>query len=202
VERQETITKDSVTVKIDAVVWYRIVHPAKSIIAVADYRNAVHQVALTSLRNIIGQHVLDEVLKARDQINHTLQAIVDAATEPWGVKVEMVEMKDVEIPVTMQRAMAQEAEAVREKRARIIKAEAELEASVKLSQGAKQIAENPIALELRRMQMISEVGAEQNTTTIVLLPSEFVTLAQDLSRRLAPPPATAQPRAQTPKPTA
>ena len=186
VERQETITKDSVTVKIDAVVWYRIVHPAKSIIAVADYRNAVHQVALTSLRNIIGQHVLDEVLKARDSINHTLQAIVDAATEPWGIKVEMVEMKDVEIPVSMQRAMAQEAEAVREKRARIIKAEAELEASVKLSQGAKQIAENPIALELRRMQMISEVGAEQNTTTIVLLPSEFVTLAQDLSRRLAP----------------
>ncbi len=198
VERQETITKDSVTVKVDAVVWYRIVHPAKSIIAVADYRNAVHQVALTSLRNIIGQHVLDEVLKARDTINHTLQTIVDSVTEPWGVKVEMVEMKDVEIPPTMQRAMAQEAEAVREKRARLIKAEAELEASVKLSQGARQIAENPIALELRRMQMISEVGAEQNTTTIVLLPSEFVTLAQDLSRRLNPQPTAAQPRTPAP----
>jgi regulator of protease activity HflC (stomatin/prohibitin superfamily) len=187
VERQETITKDSVTVKIDAVVWYRIINPAKAIISVADYRNAVHQVALTSLRNIIGQHVLDEVLKERDTINRTLQSMVDASTEPWGIKIEAVEMKDVEIPTTMQRAMAQEAEAVREKRARLIKAEAELEASVKLSQGAKQMAENPVALELRRMQMISEVGAEQNSTTIILMPSDFVTLAHNLSERLAPP---------------
>ena len=187
VERQETITKDSVTVKIDAVVWYRIISPAKAIISVADYRNAVHQVALTSLRNIIGQHVLDEVLKERDTINRTLQSMVDASTEPWGIKIEAVEMKDVEIPTTMQRAMAQEAEAVREKRARLIKAEAELEASVKLSQGAKQMAENPVALELRRMQMISEVGAEQNSTTIILMPSDFVTLAHNLSERLAPP---------------
>ncbi len=189
VERQETITKDSVPVKIDAVVWYRIVNPARSIIAVADYRNAVHQVALTSLRNIIGQHVLDEVLKERDTIDHTLQSIVDLATEPWGIKVEMVEMKDVEIPTSMQRAMAQEAEAVREKRARLIKAEAEMEASEKLSLGAKKIAENPVALELRRMQMITEVGAEQNSTTIILMPSDFVTLAENLSARLAPPAA-------------
>ncbi len=189
VERQETITKDSVTVKIDAVLWYRIVQPSKSILSVADYRSAVHQVALTSLRNIIGQHVLDEVLKERDTINHTLQKIVDAATEPWGIQVEAVEMKDVEIPVSMQRAMAQEAEAMREKRARIIKAEAELEASEKLSLGAQRISENPIALELRRMQMISEVGAEQNSTTIILLPSDFVTLAKDISRRLVPAPA-------------
>jgi regulator of protease activity HflC (stomatin/prohibitin superfamily) len=187
VERQETITKDSVTVKIDAVVWYRIVNPAKAIISVTDYRNAVHQVALTSLRNIIGQHVLDEVLKERDTINRTLQGMVDASTEPWGVKIEAVEMKDVEIPTTMQRAMAQEAEAVREKRARLIKAEAELEASVKLSLGAKQMAENPVALELRRMQMISEVGAEQNSTTIILMPSDFITRAHNLSERLAPP---------------
>jgi regulator of protease activity HflC (stomatin/prohibitin superfamily) len=187
VERQETITKDSVTVKIDAVVWYRIINPAKAIISVADYRNAVHQVALTSLRNIIGQHVLDEVLKERDTINRTLQGMVDTSTEPWGIKIEAVEMKDVEIPTTMQRAMAQEAEAVREKRARLIKAEAELEASVKLSLGAKQMAENPVALELRRMQMISEVGAEQNSTTIILMPSDFVTLAHNLSERLAPP---------------
>jgi regulator of protease activity HflC (stomatin/prohibitin superfamily) len=196
VERQETITKDSVSVKIDAVVWYRIVNPAKAIISVADYRNAVHQVALTSLRNIIGQHVLDEVLKERDKINHTLQIIVDKATEPWGVQVEAVEMKDVEIPVTMQRAMAQEAEAVREKRARLIKAEAELEASTKLSLGAKQIAENPVALELRRMQMISEVGAEQNSTTIILMPSDFITMARNISDRLAP--AQPQPRPAQP----
>ncbi|MCB9134180.1 MAG: slipin family protein [Anaerolineales bacterium] len=193
VERQETITKDSVSVKIDAVLWYRIISPSKAIISVADYHSAVHQVALTSLRNIIGQHVLDEVLKERDTINHTLQKIVDTATEPWGIQVEAVEMKDVEIPTSMQRAMAQEAEAMREKRARIIKAEAELEASTKLSLGAKQIAENPVALELRRMQMISEVGAEQNTTTIILMPSDFVNLARDLSNRLAPAPAKPKP---------
>jgi regulator of protease activity HflC (stomatin/prohibitin superfamily) len=142
--------------------------------------------ALTSLRNIVGQHMLDEVLKERDIINHTLQKLVDNATESWGIKVEAVEMKDVEIPVSMQRAMAQEAEAMREKRARIIKAEAELEASEKLSLGAQRIADNPMALELRRMQMISEVGAEQNSTTIILLPSDFVTLAKDISQRLAP----------------
>ena len=199
VERQETITKDSVTIKIDAVVWYRIVNPARAIISVANYSYAVHQVALTSLRNIIGQHVLDEVLKERDSINHTLQKIVDDATEPWGIKVEMVEMKDVEIPVSMQRAMAQEAEAMREKRARIIKAEAEMEASEKLSLGAQRIAENPVALELRRMQMISEVGAEQNSTTIILMPSDFVTMARNISDRLAPPAAPA-PAARTQPP--
>lgn len=192
IERQETITRDSVTVKIDAVLWYRIVSPARAILSVADYRNAVHQMALTTLRNIIGQHILDEVLKERDSINHTLQKIVDDGTEAWGIKVEAVEMKDVEIPVSLQRAMAREAEATREKRARIIKAEAELEASEKLSQGAQRIAENPMALELRRMQMISEVGAEQNTTTIIMLPSDFVTLAKDISQRLSPPPAKPQ----------
>jgi regulator of protease activity HflC (stomatin/prohibitin superfamily) len=184
VEQQETITKDSVTVKVDAVLWYRIVDPAKSVIAVANYRDAVHQVALTSLRNIIGQHVLDEVLKERDSINSTLRSIVDTMTEPWGVQVEIVEMKDVEIPQGMQRAMAREAEAIREKRARIIKAEAELEASEKLSLGAKQIEQNPAALELRRMQMISEVGAEQNSTTIILMPSDFVMLSRELTRFL------------------
>ena len=181
VERQETITKDSVTIKIDAVVWYRVINPARAIISVANYNYAVNQVALTSLRNIIGQHVLDEVLKERDTINHTLQKIVDDATEPWGIKVEMVEMKDVEIPTSMQRAMAQEAEAVREKRARIIKAEAEMESSIKLAEASKIITENPLALELRRMQMITEVGSEQNTTTIIMMPSEFVTMAESLS---------------------
>jgi len=193
VERQETITKDSVTVKVDAVVWFKIVNPAKAIISVADYRNAVYQVALTSLRNIIGQHVLDEVLKERDTINHTLQKIVDVATEPWGIKVEMVEMKDIEIPTTMQRAMAQEAEAMREKRARVIKAEAEMEASEKLSLGAKRMAENPVALELRRMQMISEVGAEHNSTTIILIPSDFTHMAANIAERLSTPANQTQP---------
>jgi len=184
VEQQETITKDSVTIKVNAVVWYKIIDPVKAVIAVANYRAAVYQVALTSLRNIIGQHVLDEVLKERDQINEVLRSIVDEATDPWGIKVEMVEMKDVEIPPGMQRAMAREAEAVREKRARIIKAEAEMEASQKLSAASEEISRNPAALELRRMQMISEVGAEQNTTTIIMMPSDFVTLAHELTQHL------------------
>lgn len=180
-ESQESITKDSVTVKVNAVVWLRIVDPVKSVVSVANYYAASYQVALTSLRNIIGQHVLDEVLKERDKINEALQTVVDQATEPWGVKVEMVEMKDVEIPASMQRAMAQEAQAMREKRARIIKAEAELESSAKLADAARIITENPLGLELRRMQMITEVGSEQNTTTIIMMPSEFVTLAESLA---------------------
>jgi regulator of protease activity HflC (stomatin/prohibitin superfamily) len=181
-ESQESITKDSVTVKVNAVVWLRIDDPIKAVTSVADYFTASYQVSLTSLRNIIGQHVLDEVLKERDKINEALQAVVDQATEPWGVKVEMVEMKDVEIPQSMQRAMAQEAQAMREKRARIIKAEAEMDSSVKLAEASKLIAANPLALELRRMQMITEVGAEQNTTTIIMMPSEFVTLAESISK--------------------
>src|SRR5579859_1551708 len=190
VEPQETITKDSVTIKVNAVLWYRVTDPAKAILEVADFRSAVYQVALTSLRNIIGQHVLDEVLKERDRINDQLRVIVDKDTDPWGALVEMVEMKDVEIPQAMQRAMAREAEAIREKRARIIKAEAELEASQKLSEAAEQITRHPLGLELRRMQMISEVGAEQNTTTIVMMPSEFVTLAKSVGDHLtARPPA-------------
>ncbi|HUL09437.1 MAG TPA: slipin family protein [Candidatus Acidoferrum sp.] len=184
VEQQETITKDSVTIKVDAVLWYRIVDPMKAIIAVQNYNAAVYQVALTTLRNIIGQHLLDEVLKERDRINDVLRGIVDQATEAWGVQVEMIEMKDVEIPEAMQRAMAREAEAIREKRARVIKAEAELEASQKLADGARQMAEHPLALELRRMQMITEVGAEQNSTTIMLMPSDFVNLANGLTRYL------------------
>jgi regulator of protease activity HflC (stomatin/prohibitin superfamily) len=181
-ESQESITKDSVTVKVNAVVWLKISDPIKATVAVANYYAASYQVALTSLRNIIGQHVLDEVLKERDKINEALQTVVDQATEPWGVKVEMVEMKDVEIPSGMQRAMAQEAQAMREKRARIIKAEAEQESSMKLAEASKVITENPLALELRRMQMITEVGAEQNTTTIIMMPSEFVTMAESLGK--------------------
>jgi regulator of protease activity HflC (stomatin/prohibitin superfamily) len=196
VEPQESITKDSVTVKVNAVLWYRVTEPFKAILEVANFRDAVYQVALTSLRNIIGQHVLDEVLKERDQINAKLKTLVDQATDPWGVSVEMVEMKDVEIPQSMQRAMAREAEAMREKRARIIKAEAELDASVKLGEASRIITQNPLGLELRRMQMISEVGAEHNTTTIIMMPSEFVTMAQGLSRHFGPPTGRAVPAEQ------
>ncbi len=181
-ESQESITKDSVTVKVNAVVWLRIVDPIKSIVEVADYYSASYQIALTALRNIIGQHLLDEVLKERTTINNALKAMVDESTEPWGVKVESVEMKDVEIPTGMQRAMAQEAQAVRERRARVIKADAEYEASTKLAEASGLIAANPLALELRRMQMIQEVGAEQNSTTIVLMPSEFISMAEGIAQ--------------------
>ena len=183
VERQETITKDSVTIKVNAVLWFRIMDPVKSVVEVASYYAATYQIALTSLRNIIGQHDLDEILKERDKISAILQQVVDKATDPWGIKVEMVEMKDVELPEGMQRAMAQEAQAVREKRARLIKADAEFEASRKLADASQLMAANPLSLELRRMQMITEVGAEQNTTTIIMMPSEFVTLAESIARK-------------------
>jgi regulator of protease activity HflC (stomatin/prohibitin superfamily) len=178
VDQQETITKDNVPVKVTAVIWYAVTDPTKSVVEVRNVDGAVIQVALTSLRNIIGRHTLDDVLKEQEKLGLDMRLTIDAATEPWGVKVSRVEMRNVEIPETMQRAMAQEAEALREKRARLIKAEAELEASYKLKEAAGLIMENPAGLELRRMQMITEVGAEQNTTTIVMMPSEFVTVAQ------------------------
>jgi regulator of protease activity HflC (stomatin/prohibitin superfamily) len=141
----------------------------------------VTQVALTLLRNLLGRHSLDDLLKEKDKLSEELRQNIDRATEPWGIKVQMVEMKDVVIPQSMQRAMAQEAEALREKRARIIKAEAELEAAAQLKEAASLIMQSPAGLELRRMQMITEVGAEQNTTTIVMMPSEFVSMARALS---------------------
>jgi regulator of protease activity HflC (stomatin/prohibitin superfamily) len=183
-EQQETITRDSVTIKLNAVLWYRIVDAAKSVIVVSEASNAVYQLALTGLRNIIGQHDLDEVLQERDKINQLLKESISGSTAPWGIEVERFEMKDVELPEAMQQVMAMQAEAIREKRARIIKAEAELEASEKLAAASAKMAGNPAALELRRMQMIAEVGAENNSTTVLMIPSDFVTLSQTLSEYL------------------
>lgn len=177
VEKQEAITKDNVPVKVDAVVWYRVTDPARTVVEVQNVHLAVTESALTLLRNAIGRHTLDELLKEMDKLSEELRLALDRATHPWGISVQMVEMKDVVIPVTMQRVMAQEAEAEREKRARIIKAEAELEAAHRLKDAARVIMEHPAGLELRRMQMITEVGAEKNTTTIVMMPSEFVSMA-------------------------
>ena len=181
IESQETITRDSVTIRVNAALWYKVVDPAKSVIAVTDVFAAIYQLALTTLRNTIGQHDLDEVLQARDKINDILRQSVIPATSGWGIEIERLEMKDVELPANMQQVMAMQAEAIREKRARIIKAEAELEASVKLTQASEMMMGNPAALELRRMQMVSEVGAENNTTTIIMIPSDFVTLAKSMS---------------------
>jgi len=182
VEEQEAITKDNVPVKVDAVVWYRVVEPGRSVIEVQKVHEAVTQVALTLLRNLLGRHSLDDLLKEKDKLSDELREYIDHATEPWGIQVQMVEMKDVVIPQSMQRAMAQEAEALREKRARIIKAEAELEAATQLKEAAAVIMQSPAGLELRRMQMITEVGAEQNTTTIVMMPSEFVSMARAIGQ--------------------
>ncbi|MGC1634217.1 MAG: slipin family protein [Candidatus Acidiferrales bacterium] len=183
IEQQETITKDSVTVKVNAVLWFRVNDPKKAVLTVENFRAAVQQVALTSLRNVIGQHDLDEVLKERDKINALLTNVLEN-TSAWGVTVELLEMKDVEIPQDMQRVMAMEAEAMREKRARIIKADAELEASQKLADAAQLMVGNPAALELRRMQMVAEVGAENNSTTVIMMPADFVHFAGSLSKFL------------------
>ena len=183
IEQQEAITRDNVPVKINAVIWRRTVDPRRSVIEVANVEVSVVQIAATALRNVIGQHTLDDVLKEQEAISRALQISIDHVTEPWGVKVERVEMKNIEIPESMQRAMAQEAEALREKRARQIKAQAELEAAALLRQAAETIMQSPAGLELRRMQMITEVGAEQNTMTIIMMPSEFVEMARSFAER-------------------
>ncbi|NEQ66190.1 MAG: slipin family protein [Symploca sp. SIO1B1] len=175
---QEAVTADSVTIKVNAVLYYRILEPSRAINKVENYQMAVYQAAMTTLRNVVGQNILDDVLQNRDKINHKVQEIVDEITESWGVVIERVEIKDVEIPSAMQRAMAKEAEAVREKRARLIKASAEQEASLKLSEASQKIVENPAALELRRLQMLTEIGSENNTTTLVMMPSDIITLAK------------------------
>lgn len=183
VEQQEAMTRDNVPVKANAVIWYKVVKPDLAIIEVQNVRTAVIQVALTTLRNAIGQHSLDDVLKEREKIADILKERIDQVTEGWGVEVQNVEMKNVEIPESMQRAMAQEAEALREKRARIIKAEAEHEAALKLREAADEIMKTPASLELRRMQMLTEIGAEQNTMTVVMMPSEFVEAAKAFTER-------------------
>ncbi len=181
VEQQVSITKDNVPVKVDAVVWYCIVDPARAVVRLREVDTAITQISLTTLRNIIGRHTLDDVLKEKDKLSEEMRKTIDDVTEPWGVQVQMVEMKDVVIPESMQRAMAQEAEALREKRARIIKAEAEMEAAERLRDASQIIMDSPAGLELRRMQMITEVGAEQNSMTVVMMPSEFVSMARAIS---------------------
>lgn len=195
IEPQETVTADSVTIRVNAVLYYRILDPVKAINRVENYELAVYQIALTTLRNVVGQNILDDVLQNRDKINLKVQEIVDEITEPWGIVIERVEMKDVEIPTSMQRAMAKEAEAVREKRARIIKASAEQEASLKLAEASQNISAYPAALELRRLQMLTEIGAENNTTTVLMIPSDFIGAAKRLAELGQPPvnPAEAHP---------
>lgn len=184
IQSQETITADSVTVKVNAVLYYRILDPDRAINRIENYEFAVYQASMTTLRNVVGQNILDDILRNRDKVNQQIQEIVDEITDPWGIVIERVETKDVEIPQSMQRAMAQEAEAIREKRSRLIKASAEKEASLMLSEASETIATNPIALELRRLQTLTEIGAENNTTTVMLVPTELITLAKQVTQKL------------------
>ena len=171
-ETQETVTRDGVAVKVNAVVWYHAVNPAKTIVAVLDWNEAVRQAAETALRDTIGQNELDHLLKDRLNANLDLKRILSAAVQKWGVDIAAVELKDLDIPENMQRAIAKEAEAIREKRARIIKADGEMEAANKLNEAAGIIARNPAALELRRLQALTEIGVEHNSVIIVSLPVE------------------------------
>ena len=177
---QETVTRDGVAVKINAVLWFRAVDAAKVVTTVMDWTSAVIQAAETGLRDAIGQSELDLILKDRTSINARLLELLDKTVKQWGVTVDAVEIKDLDIPEQMQRAIAREAEAIREKRARIIKAEGENEASAKLAEAARTIGEVPGALELRRLQTLTEIGVEHNSTIIAMFPTELLTAAKAL----------------------
>ncbi|MCO5247046.1 MAG: slipin family protein [Anaerolineae bacterium] len=174
VPSQEAITRDNVTVKVNAVVYFRVVEPSSAVVNVEDYRRATWNIAQTTLRNVLGQSELDELLAHRERINQKLQQIIDEATEPWGIKVGIVEVKDVELPETMKRSMAKQAEAEREKRAKIIHASGEFEAAQQLREAAHTMAHEPIALQLRYLSTLVEISAEKNSTIIFPFPLEFV----------------------------
>jgi regulator of protease activity HflC (stomatin/prohibitin superfamily) len=171
---QEVITKDNVPVRVNAVAYFRIIDPERAIVQVENYMVATSQIAQTTLRSVLGQHVLDELLSERDKINTILQEIIDEATSPWGIKVSIVEVKDVEIPTGMQRAMARQAEAERERRAKVIASEGEFQASERLKDAANVMASNPIALQLRYLQTMLEMSSERSSTLILPLPIDLL----------------------------
>src|ERR671913_471562 len=180
---QEVITKDNVPVRVNAVAYFRIVEPKNAIVQIENFMVATSQISQTTLRSVLGQHMLDELLSERDKINAILQNIIDEATSPWGVKVSIVEVKDVEIPGGMQRAMARQAEAERERRAKVIAAEGEFQASERLKDAAKVLAENPISIQLRYLQTMLEISSERSSTLILPLPIDLVRPLLDLERR-------------------
>jgi len=171
---QEVITRDNVTIKVTAVIYFYVVNPAAAVVNVLNFVQATTQIGQTTLRNVLGQSELDELLAQRNKINRDLQTIIDEHTERWGVKVTAVEIKDVELPATMQRAMAKQAEAEREKRAKIIHAEGELQASAQLAQAASVIGSQPATLQLRYLQTLTEIAVEKNSTIIFPLPIDLV----------------------------
>ena len=171
---QEVITKDNVAIKVNAVVYFRVLDPSKSVVEVENYVIATSQLAQTTLRSVVGSVELDEVLSSREKINQELQKIIDERTDPWGIKVSAVEVKELELPEGMKRAMARQAEAERERRAKIIAAEGELQAAEKLSEAARKMESSPVTLQLRYLQTIREISGERNTTTFFPIPVDLV----------------------------
>jgi regulator of protease activity HflC (stomatin/prohibitin superfamily) len=171
---QDIITKDNVSVKVNAVVYFRVVEPKRAVIEVQDYMYATSQLSQTTLRSVLGQADLDELLSARDKLNSRLQTIIDEHTDPWGIKVSMVEIKHVDLPQEMQRAMAKQAEAERERRAKIIHAEGENQASAKLLEAANTLSQNPATIQLRYLQTLVEIGSENSTTIIFPMPIDLL----------------------------
>jgi len=180
VPSQEVITRDNVTVRVNAVLYFRVFDPSKAVVAVTDFVRATHQIAQTTLRSVLGQSDLDELLSQREEINMRLQQIIDEQTEPWGIKVGIVEVKDVELPQSMQRAMARQAEAEREKRAKIIHASGEFEASRQLAQAAHVIHTEPMSIQLRYLQTLTEIAAEKNSTIVFPVPIEMLSLLPNI----------------------
>jgi regulator of protease activity HflC (stomatin/prohibitin superfamily) len=170
---QDIITQDTVSVKVNAVVYFRVIQPEKAIVEVENFLVATSQISQTTLRSVLGQSEMDDLLSQRDKINHKLQQIIDAQTEPWGVKVSHVEVKQIDLPQEMQRAMAKQAEAERERRSKVIAAEGEFQASQRLADAAKVLAGQPSALTLRYLQTLSEIATENNSTTIFPIPLDL-----------------------------
>ena len=180
---QDVITKDNVSIKVNAVVYFRVVQPEKAIVEVENFLFATSQLSQTTLRSILGQSELDELLSERDRINAKLQTIIDQHTEPWGIKVSNVEVKQIDLPPEMQRAMAKQAEAERERRAKIVHAEGELQASQKLADAAQVIQTHPIALQLRYLQTLTEIASEKNSTTIFPVPIDLISMFLDALKK-------------------
>jgi len=176
VPSQEVITKDNVTVRVNAVVYFRVVDPEASVVKVLDHIRATSQISQTTLRNVLGQSELDELLSQREKLNQMLQKIIDEHTDPWGVKVSTVEIKEAELPESMRRMMAAQAEAERERRAKIIHAEGEFQASAKLAQAGAIIAKEPVTLQLRYLQTLTEIASEKNSTLIFPLPIDLISM--------------------------
>jgi uncharacterized membrane protein YqiK len=217
VPRQDVITRDNVTVKVDAVVYFRVLDPEFAVVKVTDYIRATSLVAQTTLRSVLGQSDLDELLSKRDELNQRLQMIIDEATEPWGVKVTIVEVRDVGLPSEMIRAMARQAEAERERRAKVIHAEGEFEASKRLAEAGQVMSDTPTTLQLRYLQTLTEISSEKNSTVIFPIPVDLVTMflegrgrgdgangggggstRREIPARAEAPSESAQPPAETP----